>query len=873
MYARLTSIIRHILTTLRSKQLAKSCIGVLLKLWSWLKNRLAKTCRVKKSSLKMLKECDSESASRNGMETISMEENGKRTVIRVCASKAPEAPILPMTTRDGLLSVNNDVEIASPSRPYHLSQDSRACSTSYVIPTTQSAPFHTLLNSRQSRSEQDLQHTLPQGLSLRNRSSVSVVSHFSTRTTSRASHRSNHSLVSSIRRHRGISSRVGDPRLASPNPSQTTIALVIPPPDLVLTPNISSVSLHDTYDDDVGPLPIHIIDDTSVDGDSSQPRDLIHGSMASPTSTLQPSGSLETQDLTTAVLENDVDGQQEGGYIRRQAQPAGRLAAPPVGCADDPLQGSFHIFATDTAYIEWARYNQTPKIKQTPTECTLPGLVFNWSRTPEDLNGWTPCVHPEGSLYFYHHAYRAYTPVNLFDHEILKVTTHFVTNIHVMMSAETLPNNVQCMIKVERAPEEEEPGWDCYYYLVHHEDRSIFWLTDYLDSNMLAEIEGVDDPRHIKYAIEMSYWKHIEMFPEFQDISDKMLDKAMGILIHAGYDSFSSTTSTAPYSAQDLQQQLVFIKDLRNLDNEGGYKACVVGRLMSTFAHEQFLNFAGQLHARLSSDQAVYDTPHHQRSWLITVLSPILFFAPDVHLKGLETLWVDQKISQLPWKNFINKIEEEWKEFILYSTVSLAANTALLAVPTVDDHFTSSRTPVQILSYVSTLSSAGSIIAGLLLERQYRTKARDTANDAAAHLARNESKSRGLETLAILYSLPYAGLMWAMVTFLAALSCLFFMKTTLPVRLWTGIPEAIILFFILACIWFAWSEEEEWWVKNVFKLIKDVWENATKGMKALPELVPRSIRSTEQKVKPGRSTPASHMAKTPISGSRTSLSV
>jgi hypothetical protein len=40
---------------------------------------------------------------------------------------------------------------------------------------------------------------------------------------------------------------------------------------------------------------------------------------------------------------------------------------------------------------------------------------------------------------------------------------------------------------------------------------------------------------------------------------------------------------------------------------------------------------------------------------------------------------------------------------------------ALLAVPTVDGGFTSYRTPIQILSYVSTTASVGSILTGLFL--------------------------------------------------------------------------------------------------------------------------------------------------------------
>jgi hypothetical protein len=48
---------------------------------------------------------------------------------------------------------------------------------------------------------------------------------------------------------------------------------------------------------------------------------------------------------------------------------------------------------------------------------------------------------------------------------------------------------------------------------------------------------------------------------------------------------------------------------------------------------------------------------------------------------------------------------------------AVSSNTALLAVPDVDDTFVVQRTAVQILSYVSIITSIGSIVVGLLLMR------------------------------------------------------------------------------------------------------------------------------------------------------------
>ena len=62
----------------------------------------------------------------------------------------------------------------------------------------------------------------------------------------------------------------------------------------------------------------------------------------------------------------------------------------------------------------------------------------------------------------------------------------------------------------------------------------------------------------------------------------------------------------------------------------------------------------------------------------------------------------------------------------------LNANVAFLAIPSVDPggH---TRTPAQLASYLSTIASIGSVVTGLLLLRQYRTKPRDSAEEVVSH--------------------------------------------------------------------------------------------------------------------------------------------
>ena len=62
----------------------------------------------------------------------------------------------------------------------------------------------------------------------------------------------------------------------------------------------------------------------------------------------------------------------------------------------------------------------------------------------------------------------------------------------------------------------------------------------------------------------------------------------------------------------------------------------------------------------------MYDRPKHERSLLITVLSPLLFLAPEVHLHEMDKLWTDEVIIETAWKNVMDKLLREWTDIILW---------------------------------------------------------------------------------------------------------------------------------------------------------------------------------------------------------------
>ncbi|KAF9501760.1 hypothetical protein BDN71DRAFT_484852 [Pleurotus eryngii] len=93
--------------------------------------------------------------------------------------------------------------------------------------------------------------------------------------------------------------------------------------------------------------------------------------------------------------------------------------------------------------------------------------------------------------------------------------------------------------------------------------------------------------------------------------------------------------------------------------------------------------------------------------------------------------------------------------------MSTKSSLALLAIQSVDNGDSHGiRSPIQTASYMSIASSIGSIIAGLLLIRQNRSKG------PATPLRLLSNRSFNLQLMALTYSLPWNFLMLSILSFL-----------------------------------------------------------------------------------------------------------
>ncbi|CAL1699558.1 unnamed protein product [Somion occarium] len=467
-----------------------------------------------------------------------------------------------------------------------------------------------------------------------------------------------------------------------------------------------------------------------------------------------------------------------------------RETAPPSIHTEAATLSDVHAIYP-TLMIE--RYDRNIKIPlKDENDCIIlppKTLEFKLQNIPE---GWTPCQHPEE-----------------------------LTSFEVQLKAYADDQNIEIPDDAELVLELQENGegsnyW--MYYYVHHPTRSLFWLHEHDITWATSELLGKPDYSHLQHEITRYYWIHWENFPHGHILPPDVIEELMGILLHAVTDQLTSPTSTILYSVDDLERMLNIARNARNLPHSP-YTTCTITRLLHLFIHAWFLNYHGQHGARLNRDQSVHGVSKHPRTYLIRILAPLLFNAPMVHLRALEKIWVDQCMCHQPWAVFIEKLKSEWEEFILYGTVLLNANVAFLAIPSVDEG-NGIRTPSQIASYISIVASIGSIIIGLLLVRQYRVRPRDTVEEAAVFLARRSHPTRGVETLAILYSLPYALLLWAMVTFLLAFSLECF-TTDDRVAIWIAAAAWTVTgFLIVWCIYSAWEDSQGPAWKRVLRALR-----------------------------------------------------
>ncbi|KAI0322554.1 hypothetical protein OF83DRAFT_1092780 [Amylostereum chailletii] len=448
------------------------------------------------------------------------------------------------------------------------------------------------------------------------------------------------------------------------------------------------------------------------------------------------------------------------------------------------------------------RYNRTHTIPVVLEEYVVPALTTSWPHlTPnkdaeeeeEEPQGWTPAVHPDGALYFYHKEKNVYTDNYLYKKTFLEEVNeavNYFTQCIEALDRMSLVKTESYELFIDIDLDEELTKWN--YYCLDHASQTIFWLHDYeATSTPYAEgMYGLKSPAHMKLHLESAYWYHWSIYP----------------------DGPNRNLSVEDYN--DLMSTLKFLSiELGMFDIN---MTCVAARLKSTISLWKFTNYHGQRGARLNRSQSVHGARSQSRTTLIQIFSGFLFRAPIGCLKDIQKIHADGIISLPSWKTYIERLQAEWQDCILSGTVLLTVNIAFLAVPLAivfpnnditpgPQNLTQSyerplRSPSGIASIVSAILSIACMILGLLLVRYNRNKSREDAGDATTYMSRLKDPRFGYEPLAIIYSLPWALLMWAIVAFFAAMLIFTFKYMEWAAQASVAVTSAIVVAFVVWCV-------------------------------------------------------------------------
>ncbi|KAF9227021.1 hypothetical protein BS17DRAFT_764376 [Gyrodon lividus] len=406
----------------------------------------------------------------------------------------------------------------------------------------------------------------------------------------------------------------------------------------------------------------------------------------------------------------------------------------------------------------------------TDDDYKISAMLYKYPDTPDTIpQGWTAHRHPEGALYFMHGESKTLTEVNICNEEILGDIEYF---------RDFLKAEIEARVQLVLEPKADVIGVLCCYYFVNPRNRSLFWLDDWEGYEIFGDCEGALTPSHKGLGIQVQYWcaaagksqlwysSSEELFFSSIHTPSSALTPLQAALGALPKYHLTSNQSPCPLNVDELKNHLSLIEKIE-IDRRIMHRFCTNQKTFNFEAilntgtdHHYFLNFHGERGARLHFDQTIYGWRYYP-SLLMTVCAPLLFMAPVTNVRSLHKIFVDGIANRDKWNIFVNRLNSQLQDTNLLATVPLNANVGFLAIQSVDNG--GGITLRQLSSYMSLVTSMASIVLGLAFVGHNRTETplgSEMVRDQAPFLRRIQRKRHGLETLAIVYSLPYAFLMW-----------------------------------------------------------------------------------------------------------------
>ncbi|PBK78610.1 hypothetical protein ARMSODRAFT_947568 [Armillaria solidipes] len=540
--------------------------------------------------------------------------------------------------------------------------------------------------------------------------------------------------------------------------------------------------------------PSHEIQDTPDDDHVSASLVIVKREVTTVTSSPNPKSS-----ESTVIPQNDIpESTYEKEFEETLPSSIGHYKRKTL--IDEFSHAKFIVPAMQTDFNAYRRFSP-----QTGEEEVLPA-------------GWTKHTHSDGKPYFYHDHDKIITEEWLYDIDIAEEVARHISILKDAISkrSESFGRVKSWHLYVE-IEQYERPGrgdgnrrFRCRYYFVNHDAECIFWLSNCRLDGYLWELRGEMSPDLVRRYLQREYWNHHYFFSDLHRLTKAQWNTVQRSILLAETDVTMSETSTVTRSIDTLKIMSKSIILAEKVDASE-----VAAAYMMALLRDQIFNYHGQRDARTGRDESVFGYDHNNRKRTVPfrTMNILLFYAPIKHYTSLHKVWVDRLISRGPWQHLIEQITDKWQQHVGLATILLAVNMAFLAIPSVDEMGAGQqhRFVTQLLCYLSVASSMATIIIGLILVSHHNALKHVDIPVVTEFLERHWQEYIGFERLSIMYSTPYALLMWGMVSFLASFfsMCL---ESANPVSLKVFVTLAFLLGTALCvwCIYLFWDGSDQW---------------------------------------------------------------
>ncbi|KAE9398359.1 hypothetical protein BT96DRAFT_976481 [Gymnopus androsaceus JB14] len=362
----------------------------------------------------------------------------------------------------------------------------------------------------------------------------------------------------------------------------------------------------------------------------------------------------------------------------------------------------------------------------------------------KNSSSWEECFHPNGWKYLYHPELHAISGSN-----------------HPKVNNSTYPKAL-----------------DSTFDVLLDQDGEVKLIVDHHQRYAASTLKEVQDIREEMDKRRVAYWKFMCDFPAHRPLQDCGAVGGAHSSANSKCDAFHSakqvlnffqmdllrrrSDSEAPFTLEQCTELLTYLNAYEEPDitfttfpgipsQISAFTALISWILWTGVKHKIRHNYGGYMMGETEQLQ-------HQPSCTVTctnilfqfVSSTLLFGAPRSHYERISTALSTMELQDRTdsWTAFLARYDQELTVSNLGSTVLLSSSSAFLAVPGIDN-FT------RIVTLISIILTLGSVMTGLYLQWQTgKVRFKDIDVNKRA--------------LALVFSIPFAALVWSIILFTAS---------------------------------------------------------------------------------------------------------